>query len=237
VKHLVLRSSSAVAVLALGLGAASPAFAQHGSEPAAGEHASESHEASASGEGHEHHLQPVNWTNFGCGARGAGAHPLPPPFMVAVTNFMLLVAILYIAVQRAVNPALASRRAAVEVELTEAQRLRTEAEALHKEYSERVARMEQEFATIRADMARAGEAEYAKIIEHAGERAEQIRQEATLTLEHEFKQLRDELLRHAVAAAHDGAEKALRTQVTGDDQAKLADQFITRLDTSKRTLS
>jgi F-type H+-transporting ATPase subunit b len=176
---------------------------------------------------HEHHLDPVNAFQFG----HTDSHGKPqPPLLATVINFSLLVLILFYAVRKAINPALNDRRAAIEAEIGEAQRLRAEAEALHREYTERLDRMQDELAEMRAEFQRAGESEYQRIIAEANERAERMRREGEFTIAQELKQVRDDLLREAVETAAESAEKAVRGQIGPQDHAKLADQFLASLD-------
>lgn len=189
-------------------------------EGAEGEHA-EGH--------HDHNPAPINWLEFG--HRDPEGRP-QPPLIASIINFTLLLGILVFAVRRAINPALADRRSAIEAEIGEAQRLRAEAEALHREYSDRIASMEDEFAAMRVEFQRAGEVEYKRIIEDANQRAQRMREEGEFAIQQEMKQLRDDLLRQAVDSAAASAEKAVRAQISPQDQGKLADEYLASLEKS-----
>lgn len=202
---------------------------QGGHRSAAGEHGAAGH-----GEHAEHHIEAINWADFSPPPRpnpeGEGTHPAPKPFLATVINFLILLTILYVAVKRVVNPALASRRAAVEAEMGEAQRLRAEAEAMHREYSERLAGLEKEIAAIRSEFVQAGERERDRIIAEARDKAERMRRDAEIVIQQELKQLRNDLVREAVEAAALSAEQAIRTSVTSADQARLADNYLAELE-------
>lgn len=226
--------------------AAAPALAQdHGGEhggEAAGEHGgggehvgagerAEAGEHGGTNEHAEHAPEPINWTQFGgTRATAEGARPNPPPFAASLFNFAILAVILYMIVRRAVNPALASRRASIEADINEAQRLRAEAEAMHREYSERIAKMDDEFKKLREEMVEAGRAEQARILADAEARAEQMKREAQQTMEVEMRALRTELLQETVEAAVASAEQAIRSGVSAGDQTRLADEYVANLE-------
>ena len=188
---------------------------------AAGEHA---------GEHHDHNPSPINLFEFG--HRDPEGRP-QPPLLASVINFLLLLGILAFVVRKSINPALADRRAAIEAEIGEAQRLRAEAEALHREYTERLEKMESEFAELRVEFQRAGETEYQCIIEEANRRAERMGQDGQFAIQQEMKQLRDDLMRQAVESASTSAEKAVRAQISPTDQGKLADEYLVNLEKSQ----
>jgi F-type H+-transporting ATPase subunit b len=219
-------------------GAAAGQLTEHHGEHLAGPGLTEGHEglhATEHGTAHgahgAHEPEPINWTQFG-GTRTVHGEvkPVPPPFIATLINFVVLAAILFWAVTRKINPALADRRAVIEAEIGEAQRLRAEAEAMHREYTERLAKMESEFAALREEFVKAGEAEYARIIAEANARAERMQREGELTIQQEIRQLRSDLLREAVEAATASAEHAVRTNINSGDQGRLAEDYLANLE-------
>jgi F-type H+-transporting ATPase subunit b len=133
-------------------------------------------------------------------------------------------------VRKTINPALADRRAAVESELNEAQRLRAAAEAVHREYTERLGKLDEEIAAMRREFKESGERERARIEAEATEKAERMRREGDFAIQQELKQLRADLLREAVEAAAESAEKAVRGATTPADQTRLADEYVANLE-------
>ena len=75
-------------------------------------------------------------------------------FWGTLVNFGVLILLLTWVIRKKGNPALAERRAEVERELEEAKRLRLEAEAKQQEAADRLAKLDDEMAQIRADMTR-----------------------------------------------------------------------------------
>ncbi|MFO0625051.1 MAG: ATP synthase F0 subunit B [Polyangiales bacterium] len=151
-------------------------------------------------------------------------------FIGPVINFVLLMVLGYMALRRSINPALAARRAAIETEIAEAQRMHTEAESMHQEYADKLARLDEEIARLKADFTRAGEAERDRIVAEAREKAERMRADARASIEQEVKTLRDELHREAVLAAVTAAEETVRKTITAADHGRLADDYIQSLD-------
>lgn len=155
----------------------------------------------------------------------------PPPFLFGpLFNFAVLMVLGYMAVKRQVNPALTARRVAVETEMAEAKRLHDEAQALHKEYTDRLENLSDEIAALKADFVKQGEAERDRIIAEAHARGEKMRVEGTQMIEQEMRSLRDELRRDAVLAAVTAAEEAVRKNVTPADQTRLVDEFVQSLE-------
>ncbi len=226
--------SAALLTAALGFAMApAAALAQEApAEHAAGEHAPEGaeHGGEAHGGHHEHGPGPVNWLAFG---HHDSEGRTQPPFVASVINFLILMGILVFAVKRMVNPALAERRRAIEAEIGEAQRLRAEAEALHREYTERLANVQTELDAIKAEFVRSGEAEHKRIIDEATQRAERMGQDAEVAIRQELKQLRDDVMREAAMAATESAEKTLRAQISPQDQTRLADQYLAVIEKSQ----
>jgi F-type H+-transporting ATPase subunit b len=134
-----------------------------------------------------------------------------------------------------VNPALAARRAASETEIAEAKRLHDEAQALHKEYTDRLANLSTELAALKADFVKQGEAERDRIVADAHARAEKMRAEGTQVIEQELRALREELRRDTVLAAVTAAEEAVRKNITAADQSRLVDDFVQSLEREIQT--
>lgn len=148
----------------------------------------------------------------------------------SLVNFGILVALFIWLFRESVGKALKARRAEVEQALTEAARLKAEAEAKHKEYSERMARLDQELAQIRKDMISAGEKERDRIVADAEQKAARMRREAEFLIEQQVKQLRSDLTRETVEAAVAAAEQLLVKATTSFDQQRIAQEYLAALD-------
>ncbi len=198
----------AISVLVLSLWLVSPAVAFPGSAHAAAE---EKGEHGAHG---ELHFSDV----------------LNTEFLGTLVNFGVLVLLIAWVIRTKGNPALAARRAEVEQELAEAQRLRAEAEARHMATASRLEKLDQEMLQIRADMVKAGEAERDRIVAQAEEKAARIRKDTNFLIEQQMKQLRKELTEQAANAAVAAAQSLLSERITDADQERLAEAYLARLD-------
>jgi F0F1-type ATP synthase membrane subunit b/b' len=200
---------------------------QHGTQEQTPTHGEQAH-----GEHATHGPDPINWTSFG-GTRRDHAGQVkanPPPFIASLINFGLLAAILFFAVKRAINPSLATRRAAVESEIAEAQRQLAEAEAQLREYKDKLEQSKDEFARLRDELVKSGELEAQKILDEARAKADRMQTEGQAMIEQEVRSLRADLIREAVDAAMKSAEQTVRQSVNGQDQSRLADAFLEGLD-------
>lgn len=193
------------------LAPASVAFAQH--EAAAAAHGAEE----VGGDVHGH------------GELSPGALFSNQEFQGAVLNFLLLVGIFAWAVRRKVNPFLVERRRQILESLEEATRIKGEAEAKHKEYTDRLAKLDAELAQIRADMVKAGEAERDRIVAEAERKAASLRHETEFLISQRMKSLREELTRESIEAAISTAERVLTEKTTADDQRRLAQGYLTAI--------
>jgi len=151
-------------------------------------------------------------------------------FLGTLVNFGVLVLLLAWVIRKQGNPALAARRAEVEKELAEAKRLRAEAEAKHLATAQRLEKLDEEMVQIRADMIKAGEAERDRIVAQAEEKAARMRKDANFLIEQQMKQLRKELTQQAANAAVAAARELLEERTTENDQDRLADAYLSRLD-------
>ncbi len=153
-------------------------------------------------------------------------------------NFLILVALFVWLFRDAVSKALKSRRAEIETQLNEAAKLKADAAAKHKEYSDRIAHLDEELAQIRKDMIHAGEKERDRIVADAEHKASRMRKEAQFLIEQQVKQLRADLTRETVEGAIAAAEQLLLKVTTGHDQQRIAQDYLTSLDqNSKSTVS
>jgi F-type H+-transporting ATPase subunit b len=200
-----------VAALVIGLSLASPLHAAADIEESRAHEVAEEMEGETHGELHLSDL--LNWD-----------------FLGTVLNFTALLIILGWAIRKKGNPALAERRAEVEKELAEAQRLRAEAEARHQATAARLEKLDQEMIQIRADMIKAGEAERDRIVSDAEEKAARMRKDTNFLIEQQLKQLRQELTQQAATAAVAAAQDLLRERTTEEDQTQLAEAYLARLD-------
>lgn len=172
--------------------------------------AQEAHEAA-----HEAH----GWDNTG--------------LLASFVNFAVLILLFVYLFKDSLKSFLKSRRAEIETQLLEAARLKAEAEAKHKEYSDRLAQLDNELAKIKADLIESGKAERDRIVADAEQKAARMRHEAQFMIEQHVKQLRVDISREAADAAVSAAEELLLRATTTYDQQRLAQEYLAALTSSK----
>jgi F-type H+-transporting ATPase subunit b len=94
----------------------------------------------------------------------------------------------------------------------------------------RLEKLDQEMVRLRAEMVKAGEAERDRIVAQAEEKAARMRKDTQFLIEQQMKQLRKDLTREAASAAVLAAQELLQEKTTADDQDRLAEAYLDRLD-------
>jgi F0F1-type ATP synthase membrane subunit b/b' len=136
--------------------------------------------------------------------------------------------------RKPVQSFLETRRTTVEQGIAEGTRLKAAAEAKHREYTERIAQIDEELAKLRADILQAARTEKDRIIADAEERAKRLRIETDELISQQMQQLQASLSREVVGAAVAAAEKMLQGAIKGEDQARLAQDYVTQVSTLSR---
>jgi len=144
-------------------------------------------------------------------------------------NFVILIGLFVYLFRDSLNKYLKDRKATIERALNEAARLKAEAEAKHKEYSERLAKLDQELEQIKKDMIATGVKERDRIVAEAEQKAARMRREAEFMVEQQLKTLRADLTREAAETAIAAAEQLLTKATTSFDQQRLAQEYLTSL--------
>lgn len=147
-------------------------------------------------------------------------------FWAQVVNFLGLVTILVTFGRKPLQSFLELRRKTVEDGIQEGTKLKAAAEAKHKEYSDRIAQIDEELSKLRADILTAARAEKDRIIQDAEERAKRMRAETDELIAQQMQQLQASLSRDVVNAAVTAAEKLLQGALKADDQTRLAQDYV-----------
>jgi F-type H+-transporting ATPase subunit b len=144
-------------------------------------------------------------------------------------NFFVLIAVFVYLFKDSLKNFLVSRKAEIEKELLEAARLKAEAEVKHKEYSDRLAKLDSELAKMKQDMVEAGKREFDRIIAEAEHKAARMRKEAEFVIEQQAKTLRNEITRESTEGAVAAAAELLLRATTTYDQQRLAQEYLSSL--------
>ena len=142
-------------------------------------------------------------------------------------NFGVLIFVLIKFGGPAISKALAARHQQLKADLAAAAAARSEAEARLAQQEARLAALEQEIESIRRGVRAEAEAEKARLIAMAEERAKRIREETTFVLDQQVKEAEERLRREVARAAVDLAEQMVRRSLGAADQQRLVDTFVT----------
>jgi F-type H+-transporting ATPase subunit b len=224
-RSLVRLARSLAFVAAAGLLGLTPALASADSEQ---EVADEAGDAADHGEGH--HGGAVTLREI-----VAGHDSLQ--FWGSVVNFSLLVYLIIRATKRPTREFLEARRNEIEKGIKEAAEAKAKAEAIQREYTERMKTLDQELVKLRSDIAASAAEDRARIVAEAEESAKRVKSETEQLVQRQSEQLEADIRREVVAAAVKAAEDAVRQAATPDDQRRLAETFaqeLSRLSVEKR---
>jgi F-type H+-transporting ATPase subunit b len=152
-----------------------------------------------------------------------------PQFWGSVVNFALLVGLIIYMARKPTRAFLGSRRDAIERGIQEAAQAKAKAEAVQREYSERLKTLDQELAKLRADIAAAAEQDRARIVADAEVTAQRVKAETEALVARQAEDIAASIRREVVAAAVAAAERAVRAGVTPEDHRRLADTFVQEL--------
>jgi F-type H+-transporting ATPase subunit b len=173
-------------------------------------------EAAAAHEGAEHE-----------GAEAAEAPKLDTGKLVLqLINFAVLAGVIGFFGGKAVNKALVARHQQMKADLQAAAEARSAAEARAAEQAKRLERLEIEIASIRANIKKEAEDEKARLIAAAEERAKGIAAETQFLLDQQVKEAEVTLRREVGEAALKIATEAVSKALTGADQQRFVDTFV-----------
>jgi F-type H+-transporting ATPase subunit b len=187
----------------------SPAAHPEAVAPAVGEAKGE-HEAAGEAE-HEHEHE-----------AGIDAKKLA----LQLLNFGVLLFILIKFGGSAINKALLARHQQLKADLASAAQARAEAEERLRKQELRMANLEKEITQMRAGIQQEAEAEKARLVAAAEERAKRMREETAFMIEQQVKEGEATLRREAANVAIKIAGELLQRSMDGRDQQRLLDGFV-----------
>jgi F-type H+-transporting ATPase subunit b len=164
------------------------------------------------------------WAASSGGAEGHSASIYQLIF--PIINFAIFLYILKRFLLPPVKNHLRSRRQEILTAITAAAEAKERAEAVLRDYRDRLAHLDEETKKIGETLRAEGEQTKSKILRETEELALKIRADADFLAQQEVKvagqQVREEIAR----IAHAAAEKALRTDFKATDQERLVDRFL-----------
>ena len=156
-------------------------------------------------------------------------------FFWRVVNFAILAAILYWLLAKGARDFFTKRRESIKQTLEEAKKKKEEAEKRYKEFSEKLALLEEEAEKITSELIEEGKKEKEIIISAAGETAKKIMEQAEVTASHEIKKAIKELREEAASLIIRLAEESIKKEINKGDQERLIKDYIDKLDNIEGT--
>jgi F-type H+-transporting ATPase subunit b len=156
-------------------------------------------------------------------------------FWGSVVNFALLVYLIRRMSKRPLQNFLTQRSDAIERGILDAAEMKRSAEAVYREYTERIKTLDRELVKLRQDIAQAAERDRVRIVAEAEESVARLKAETTELVSRQAEQLEAQIRREVVAAAASAAERAVRETATPEDQQRLAEAFVRELEKSAQT--
>jgi F-type H+-transporting ATPase subunit b len=193
-----------------------PGAARNGETPEAASDKEESEE----NEG-EHALKSINWLDFN--------NTKQVPYLVYLGNFALLIYLYVRLGKKPIAEGLKSRRESIAKEIEDAQKMKKEAKQRAKKYQAKLEGLDEELASAKQGLIEAGEADKARIVREAEEKAARMNRDAAALLEQETRQIHEDLVNETVEAAVREAEELLKKRVMPEDHERLAEDFLASL--------
>jgi F-type H+-transporting ATPase subunit b len=161
-----------------------------------------------------------------CFAQEAGAESAEPGMIWKVANFVILAAFLGYLVAKNLPPLFVSRTAAIQKEITDAQKLKQESEARAAVILKRVSSLGADIEAFRVQAHSEMEREGQRIREEAAAHIQKLNAQAQSEIESAGKTARRELRAYAADLALDLAGQRIRTRLDAGTEAGLVDRFV-----------
>lgn len=149
-------------------------------------------------------------------------------------NLIALLGVLVYFLRAPIRGFFATRRHDIEQNLERAAAVLREAEQRLADWKGRMARLDAEIQELRRLAQERAETERRQILADAEAAAARIRRDGAAAVKQEERRARDALRKEAADLAIELAGELLRQQVTDADRARLADEFIERIETPGR---
>jgi F-type H+-transporting ATPase subunit b len=160
------------------------------------------------------------------GDEGGGSSSL----IFSVLNFVLILGVIVYFARKPVAEYLEQRRQGIQRSLEDSAKLLSDAEAKLQEWNQRAGRLDAELSQIRETSRRIAEEEREEILAQARVSAERIQNDARAAVHQELRRARQTLADEAAELAVDLAAKLISEQVTDDDQQRLFDEFLSKVE-------
>jgi F-type H+-transporting ATPase subunit b len=168
-------------------------------------------------------------------AAEAGQHEEPGIINLNITvliqavNFIILILLLSRFLYGPLKQFMAQRAEGIEKSLTEARLAREAAAKAQEEHRAQIVSTQREAAALREQAQREVEEERQRLLRVSREESQRLLEEARATIEAEAKRARAGLREEVASLTVAAAERLLGRSMTGEDQKRLAEQYVREL--------
>ncbi len=168
-------------------------------------------------------------------AAGGGEHGSGEPKGWAATdtyrvmNFTVLAVALFFLLRKPVAQALDGRIKGIKDQLSDLEAKKRAAEEELAQYTQRLARLEEESQRIVDEYIQQGKDARVRIIQEAESAAEKLEEQARRNINNEFEQARKHLQEEVLEKALEKAEQLIRDRISEDDQERLVDEYLKKV--------
>jgi F-type H+-transporting ATPase subunit b len=149
--------------------------------------------------------------------------------LIQAVNFLILIALLSRFLFTPLRKFLADRAAGIEKALAEAKLAREAAAKAQEEHRAQIVATQRDAAALRDQAQREVETERQRLLKASRDEAQRLVDEARAAIETEVKRARASLREEVVGLSLAAAERLLGRSMTGEDQKRLAEQYVREL--------
>jgi len=149
--------------------------------------------------------------------------------LIQAVNFLILIALLSRFLFTPLRKFLADRAEGIEKALAEAKVAREAAAKAQEEHRAQIVATQREAAALRDQAQREVEAERQRLLKASRDEALRLVDEARAAIETEVRRARASLREEVVSLSLAAAERLLGRSMTGEDQKRLAEQYVREL--------
>jgi len=161
---------------------------------------------------------------------GHGEGGIPSSVYYAALNFFILVAILVYFLRKPTKEFFASRATLIRQQISQAQELKEQADKRFADLEQRLQGVEAEGKKLVQELKHDGELEQRRMVQSAQDQAAAMKALSEKVMVQELRKAKEELKREAVALAAEMAEKLIRDNVSAQDQNRLVDDYLNKME-------
>lgn len=148
----------------------------------------------------------------------------------SLINFTIFVSLLFFLLKKPVKEFWEGRAGQIRFDIEEGEKLGREAKSRYENLRKSIARLDSDVHDLVLSLEREGEMEKKRLMEEGKRRSDRLKEDTVRILDQEFRKARESLKEQAAAIALETAEKMVRENLSGEDQKRLSDEYMTGLE-------